>query len=83
VQTKQQAGLGLGRPGLGKPKRNSSGTAANGPTAAQDSPRDKRRMTSSENESLAGVFPTLFISKRDRPANDVPTQVSSPGILTS
>lgn len=82
LQTKQQAGLGLGRPGLGKPKRNSSGTAANGPTAAKDSPRDTRRMTSSENESLAGVFPTLFISTRDRPADNPLTQVSSLGILT-
>jgi hypothetical protein len=78
VQTKQQAGLGLGRPGLGMPKRSSSGTAANDPSAAKDSPRDKRRMTSSENESLAGVFPTLFISQRDRPADDLPNQVSSP-----
>ncbi|KAG7527270.1 hypothetical protein FFLO_07100 [Filobasidium floriforme] len=74
MQTKQQAGLGLGRPGLGKPKRNSSGTAANDPSAAQDSPRDKRRMTSSENESLAGVFPTLFISKRGGPANNQGSQ---------
>jgi hypothetical protein len=82
MQTKQQAGLGLGRPGLGKPKRNASGTAANGPTAAKDSPRDTRRMTSSENESLAGVFPTLFISTRDRPADNPLTQVSSLGILT-
>jgi hypothetical protein len=82
VQTKQQAGLGLGRPGLGKPKRNSSGTAANGPSAAKDSPRDKRRMTSSENESLAGVFPMLFVSKRDRAADNLPTQVSSLGIST-
>lgn len=83
VQTKQQAGLGLGRPGLAMPKRSSSGTATKGPSAAKDSPRDKRRITSCENESLAGVFPTLFISKRDRPANDLPTRVSSLGVLTS
>jgi hypothetical protein len=82
VQTKQQAGLGLGRPGLGKPKRSSSGTVANGPTAAKNSPRDKRRMTSSESESLAGVFPTLFVSKWDRASYKLRTQVSPLGILT-
>jgi hypothetical protein len=80
VQMKQQAGLGLGRPGLGMPKRSSSEAATNGPSIAKDSPRDKRRVTSSENESLAGVFPTLFISQRGAPAKNLPAEVSSPGV---
>lgn len=60
-QSKQQTGLGLGRPGsiIRQPR----GPAPDRP-GIEDKPVARRRLNTDENDKYAGAFPTLFTSRR-------------------